>query len=105
MHVFIEARIVRVHVDDHDRTSVTNEIIHEDFRELAMTERDESEATLDVACIELCARLYTLLQAASEGSLVGPKRFHALSEDHERFVDVPGFAKALPRGMGVLCAL
>lgn len=107
MHVLVEPRVIRVHIDDHHCAPATfaHEVVHQDLRELRVAERHESQAALDVACVELGAGAHALLQRSSEGALVHAEGLHALPEDHERLVDVARLAKALARGVGVLCAL
>ena len=109
MHVLVEARIVRVHVHDHHRAApsraIAREVVHEDLGELRVAEGHERERALHVARVELRARAHALLEGARERALVRAESFHALAEDHERLVDVAGFAEALAGGVCVLGAL
>lgn len=104
MHVLIEARVIRVYVDDHHSASVTHEVVHKNLSEFAVTEGHQSEAALDIARVELRAGLDALLQATGQGPLVRPKCLHTLAEHHERLVDIAGFAETLARGVRVFRA-
>lgn len=72
-----------------DRSTFSDEIVHEEFCQLAVSEGNNREPPLDVSGINTMA---CSSKTPSNGTLVRSHGFHTLTQNHERFVDVARFS-------------
>lgn len=123
MQILIVARVVGIYIHNHGlnvkdevlsiddykvshHSSFACKIVHETFCKLAVAERDNGKRFANVSSIHSTIFTQALLcKTGSKFFLVRAQDFHALTKNHEGFVDITCLLQSVSSGVSVLGAL